>query len=140
MSCWGVSDEPIRTQHPVFGSRPNTAYRCREACRLARCNWHSARMRKPRNHQPIKKAVPEGLQLLTPREAADSLRVSLTTLQGYVVDGDLHYINVSRGKKRARRRFSMLDIERFKEDRKTRVSSCPSIEIARPIGVARGRR
>lgn len=56
-------------------------------------------------------------RLLTPREAADVLRVSLDTLEGLAVDGSLPFINVGRGKKRPTRRFSLAAIERFILDR-----------------------
>jgi excisionase family DNA binding protein len=65
--------------------------------------------------------------LLTPREAAAILRVSLDTLEGYVLDGTLAFVNVGRGTKRPRRRFSLVDIERFIADRTKRLTPSPSI-------------
>jgi predicted site-specific integrase-resolvase len=55
--------------------------------------------------------------LLTPKIAAERLGVSIKTLIGFARDGEIRYINVSRGKKKTRRMFTDQDIEDFKERR-----------------------
>src|SRR5713101_2982899 len=50
------------------------------------------------------------IELLTPQQAADALQVSLATLRGFVKDGDLVFINKSRGKERPRMAFDPADI------------------------------
>ena len=62
--------------------------------------------------------------LMNPRETAQLLHVSADTLEGLVKDGDLPFVNVSRGKKRPRRMFDEADIEAFIEKRKQRGIGC----------------
>jgi excisionase family DNA binding protein len=67
-----------------------------------------------------------GSPLLTPREAAAQLRVSLDTLEGFVADGALAFVDVSRGRKRPRRKFDQCDIDAFIESRRQRTNRCTS--------------
>ena len=49
-------------------------------------------------------AIPTSL--LSPKIAALRLGISTKTLKGHVDDGELRYINVGRGKKKPRRKFT----------------------------------
>lgn len=72
--------------------------------------------------------------LLTPKQAADRLTITVDQLSGLVQDGEITYINVGRGKKRPRRRYTIPDLDDFEERRRrreacqfTRPKSRPSI-------------
>jgi DNA-binding transcriptional MerR regulator len=60
-----------------------------------------------------------------PAEAAKLLGISVKTLIGFARDGEIRYINVSRGAKKTRRMFTDQDIEEFKERRARRDVPCP---------------
>jgi excisionase family DNA binding protein len=65
--------------------------------------------------------------LLTAAQAAARLSITVEQLIAHVEDGGLRYINVGRGKKKPRRRFSESDLEEFKAARSTlEKTSCPS--------------
>ncbi|MEH2705116.1 helix-turn-helix domain-containing protein [Bradyrhizobium elkanii] len=65
--------------------------------------------------------------LLTPKETAIRLGITEEQLGAFAQDGEIAYINVGRGKKRPRRRYAEEDIQEFKERRRRREISCPSI-------------
>jgi excisionase family DNA binding protein len=67
------------------------------------------------------------VNLLTRAEAAKLLRITPEQLAEHVRDGELPYINVGRGVKRPRMRFTELDLAEFIERRKRRCATCPSI-------------
>jgi hypothetical protein len=71
------------------------------------------------------------IELLTPKQAADALQVPLATLRGFVKDGDLVFINKSRGKERPRMAFDPADIEEFKRRRKKRLAPCPTASTSK---------
>lgn len=62
--------------------------------------------------------------LLTPKQAAKRLSVSVDTLNGYVEDGVLEFVNLARGTKNKLLRFDPVDIAAFIRDRKRRVNKC----------------
>jgi hypothetical protein len=63
--------------------------------------------------------------LLTPKQAAQRLQVSIETLRGFVNDGALAFINMGRGAKKKRMAFDPIDIEEFLRNRKRRLAPCP---------------
>src|SRR5262249_26684023 len=64
--------------------------------------------------------------LLTRNEAARILRVTPEQVTRHVRDGELAYVNVGRGGKRPRMRFTEADLTEFIERRKRRCVACPS--------------
>src|SRR5262249_18325365 len=66
-------------------------------------------------------------ELRTRKEAARRLKVTPDQLAKLVHDGELRYVNVGRGKKRPRMRFTDADLDEFIERRTRREVSCPSI-------------
>jgi hypothetical protein len=64
--------------------------------------------------------------LLSADEAAQHLNITPDQVKGFAQDGDLHYIDVSRGKKRPRMRFTIEDLNEFIERRKRRDTACLS--------------
>jgi DNA-binding transcriptional MerR regulator len=64
--------------------------------------------------------------LHSPKSAADCLGVSVKTLNGYVRDGELRYINVGRGTKKLRRRFTDEDLQELIQRRAQRDVPCRS--------------
>ena len=67
-------------------------------------------------------------QLLLPKEAAERLRITTDQLKAFGDDGEIRYINVSRGKKRERRRYTDPDLDLFVERRARKgVGQCQSI-------------
>ena len=62
--------------------------------------------------------------LLTPVEAAASLRISRRTLDGHVASGAIRYVSVGLGAKRRRIRFDPADLESFRDRQKR--AECPS--------------
>src|SRR6266404_6082613 len=64
--------------------------------------------------------------LHSPKCTAAALGVSVKTLNGFVRDGEISYIDVGRGKKKKRRMFTDRNIEEFKERRARREVSCQS--------------
>lgn len=59
-------------------------------------------------------------ELLTVKQAAEQLGVSIDQVRGFVQDGDLAYINIGRGKKRSTYRFTQADLDDFIERRRKR--------------------
>src|SRR5205823_2559582 len=59
-------------------------------------------------------------QLLDGKEAAKRLNITEDQLAALVQDGELSYINVGRGKKRPRRRYTQRDLEELIERRRRR--------------------
>src|SRR5262245_1416277 len=75
--------------------------------------------------------------LLSTREAAEKLGMSLKTLRGHVQDGAIRYIVTGRGKKRPGIAFDPADLEAFTEQRRRTkvVTPCPSTNTKpRPSG------
>ncbi|WLB15780.1 helix-turn-helix domain-containing protein [Bradyrhizobium japonicum] len=70
--------------------------------------------------------------LRSPQSAAERLGVSVKTLNGYVRDGEIRYINVGRGSKKQRRKFTDEDIDELIERRARRDVPCQS-ELAPQI-------
>src|SRR4051794_32927192 len=66
------------------------------------------------------------LALLTHPETAQRLGITEEQLTAFVQDGEIAYINVGRGKKRPRRRYTEQDISEFLERRRRR-EACLSI-------------
>jgi excisionase family DNA binding protein len=64
--------------------------------------------------------------LLTTREAADHLNITVEQLLQHVKGGALRYINVGRGDKRPRYRFAPSDLDAFKTSRSTLERACRS--------------
>src|SRR6202043_2597920 len=62
--------------------------------------------------------------LHSPKDAARALGVSVKTLNGFVRDGEIRYIDVGRGKKKIRRMFTDEDMDEFKERRARREVPC----------------
>jgi Helix-turn-helix domain len=80
------------------------------------------------------RAVPSILNndgLLTPKMAARSLGISVKTLTAHADDGEIRYINVGRGKKNKRRKYTRADLEEFNERRARRDVKCQSINTKR---------
>ena len=72
--------------------------------------------------------------LLNRKQAAKRLDVSEDQVTGLVLDGELRYINVGRGKKRPRMRFTVADLDEFIERRTRRDVPCLSTKNpTRPI-------
>jgi excisionase family DNA binding protein len=71
-------------------------------------------------------------QLYTTKQAAAELQVSIRQVRGLVHDGELRYINVSRGKKKPRMRFADEDIAEFKERRRRRETCLSGAIKSRP--------
>ena len=67
--------------------------------------------------------------LFTHRETARRLSMTEEQLSAFVQDGEIAYINVGRGKKRPRRRYTEQDIHEFLERRRRR-EACLSIAIS----------
>lgn len=64
--------------------------------------------------------------LLTPRDTAERLQVSIDQLRGFVHDGELRYVNLGRGRKKPRMMFTEGDITEFIARRTRRHVECPS--------------
>jgi excisionase family DNA binding protein len=64
--------------------------------------------------------------LLMIDQAAAYLNVTEDQVAGFVQDGELSYINMGRGKKRARYRFTKSDLDAFIEQRRRREVFCQS--------------
>src|SRR4051812_34280885 len=64
--------------------------------------------------------------LLTHHDTARRLGITKEQLTAFVQDGEIAYINVGRGKKRPRRRYTEQDISEFLERRRRR-EACLSI-------------
>lgn len=59
-------------------------------------------------------------RLLSAKEAAERLQITKDQLAALVQDGELAYINVGRGKKRPRRRYTDQDIDELVDRRRRR--------------------
>jgi excisionase family DNA binding protein len=73
--------------------------------------------------------------LLTVREAADTLGISVKTLRGHIRNGRVRYVNVGLGEFRPRYRFEESDLIEFKEANRRRNAeaiSCRSIARKAP--------
>ena len=94
--------------------------------RLDRMRVNDSHLPEPkRKREPVTDNVdPDAL--LTAARAAARLSITVAQLTAHVEDGALKYINVGRGKKKPRRRFSPSDLEEFKAARSTLEKSCPS--------------
>jgi excisionase family DNA binding protein len=66
--------------------------------------------------------------LRTMAEAAARLGCSVKTLKGHVASGALTYVNVGRGRERARMRFTDSDLNQFIANQTRKAPTCPSIE------------
>jgi excisionase family DNA binding protein len=66
--------------------------------------------------------------LLTARQAAQHLSVTVEQLLALVHDGTMRGINVSRGRKRGRWRFTRADLDAFKASRIRQEQPCPFIK------------
>ena len=73
---------------------------------------------------PLKAAGSPGLLVIG--QAAAYLGITEDQVAGFVQDGELSYINVGRGKKRARYRFTIPDLQAFIEHRRRREVLCRS--------------
>ena len=69
--------------------------------------------------------------LLTIAEAAAMLGVSVKTMRGHVKAGEIAYINLGRGEKRARMAFEPCDIDEFLNRRRTRQCQSTSRKVPR---------
>jgi excisionase family DNA binding protein len=65
-------------------------------------------------------------ELLTIDEAAEYLNLTADQVRAFIADGELRYINVGRGKKRPRMRFTKADLNEFIERRARRDAPCQS--------------
>jgi excisionase family DNA binding protein len=75
--------------------------------------------------------------LLTEEQAANRLGCSVKTLRSHAAAGDLRYVQVGRGSKRIRRKFTIADIDAFvaSQTRTEVPQSCPSAKTTvRRIG------
>jgi excisionase family DNA binding protein len=70
--------------------------------------------------------------LLTPPQAAQHLSVTIEQLLALVHDGTLKGINVSRGRKRGRWRFTRADLDAFKASRIAEVQPCRFLSPKNP--------
>jgi len=69
--------------------------------------------------------------LRTPKEQAARLKITVEQLAALTADGEIGYINVGRGKKRPRRRYTPEDEQEFL-DRRRRREVCLSTSISAP--------
>lgn len=60
------------------------------------------------------------MALLTPKDAAAALNMSVKTLRGHVADGNIRYIVIGRGRKRPNIAFDDSDIAEFKDHQRRR--------------------
>ncbi|WP_152104144.1 MULTISPECIES: helix-turn-helix domain-containing protein [Bradyrhizobium] len=65
------------------------------------------------------------IRLLTGKEAAARLGITVDQLAALVHDGEISFINMGRGSKRPRRRYTEADLDDLIERRRRR-ESCPS--------------
>jgi hypothetical protein len=97
--------------------------------RATMANWFSGRMGDPGGRRIRRKGRVRTTNdgLLTPKQAAADIGISVKTLTGHANDGEIRYINVGRGKKKTRRMYDPNDIKEFKERRARReVPQCQS--------------
>ncbi len=70
--------------------------------------------------------------LLTPKDAAARLAISVQQLKDLTDDGLLRWVNIGRGNKRPTRRYTEVDLDEFIERRSTRCQSIKK-QVAKPI-------
>src|SRR5271165_2204110 len=70
--------------------------------------------------------------LMDSKEAARRLSITEEQLGALVQDGEISYINVGRGKKRPRRRYTEEDLAEFLERRRRREASCQYTRTSGP--------
>src|SRR5260370_33780551 len=68
-------------------------------------------------------------ELMTLRDAAQLLKITPEQVSAHVRDGELTYVNVGRGRKRPRMRFTHQNIDGFIERRTRRGVLCPSTSL-----------
>jgi hypothetical protein len=73
---------------------------------------------------PAPSPPPDGLR--TPAEAARKLRCSVKTLNAHVAAGALRYVDIGRGRKRARKMFTDSDLNEFIANQSRKDVPCPS--------------
>src|ERR1700689_5063172 len=78
-----------------------------------------------------------GNTLITPRETAALLGITVKTLNVHVHSGEFPYVNVGTGKHKPRRMFCVSDIDAFVLRRTVReISSCSTnVRVRRPSGM-----
>ena len=76
-----------------------------------------------RKEQQVK-ATPDPDAPLTAEQVAKRLNITVEQVLAFAKDGSLRYIDVSRGTKVPRYRFSPTDVEAFKEQRTHRETPC----------------
>jgi excisionase family DNA binding protein len=77
--------------------------------------------------------------LLTEAQAADRLGCSVKTLRSHIAAGELHYVQVGRGRERICRKFTVADLDAFValQTRTEVPQSCPSAKTrVRRIGAS----
>lgn len=62
--------------------------------------------------------------LLSPKQAAAELQMTLKTLRGHVADGTIAYVITGRGKKRPRYAFAPEDLEAYRSHQRRRNLPC----------------
>src|ERR1700682_1236937 len=67
-----------------------------------------------------------GAQLFDLKQAAKKLDIAEEQARGLVQDGELQFINVGRGKKRPRMRFTEADLDEMTERRRRKSEPCLS--------------
>ncbi|MEX0827649.1 MAG: helix-turn-helix domain-containing protein [Haliea sp.] len=77
--------------------------------------------------------------LLTTKEAASELRITVEQFRALVHDGELAYVNVGRGKKRPRMMFTPQDLDDFIERRKRRDAPLETTKGQRMHNARRGK-
>jgi excisionase family DNA binding protein len=83
---------------------------------------------------PLPNPANDNDRLFTPEQAALRLNITEDQLSALTQDGEIAYINVGRGKKRPRRRFTEPDLNDFVERRRKRETPCQSTKTrGRPI-------
>jgi excisionase family DNA binding protein len=92
---------------------------------LDRLQKHSRKPRSPGGHGQLSTTPPPG-GLLTTRQAAARLNVSIKTLNAHVAAGELKYVTIGKGEKRPRRYFTVADIDAFVANQTRKDSPCPS--------------
>jgi excisionase family DNA binding protein len=69
-------------------------------------------------------------ELLSPREAAKALNISVDTLRDHVAQGSIRYVQIGASKRRPRKAFTPGDLEEFITNQTRRSAAlCPSTKI-----------
>jgi excisionase family DNA binding protein len=122
----GVEPVPPRSTPPVTFEEFKAAaaeYRAREALRKEQAKEELTALRRAQRATRVR--PPDGLR--SEAEAAAKLSISIRTLREHVASGSLRYVNIGRGKHRARRRFADADLDAFIATQTREDSPCPSI-------------